>query len=262
MTSHHTPINSLYLSALFSQLVYSNPKDASIKFFNIVKEYPGIILEDNIKLEYYCNKNYSAQAYSWNIENNTYLVFRGTKGLRDIFIDMDIRRNDLDLNKGFQVHNGFHNQFFSLEKDISSFLNNKDIKNLYCVGHSLGGGLASIAAAYYSNVYENSIPINLHTFGSPRVGNNSFVKYIENSNINNWRVYNKNDFVSEIPLSRRFFHVNKYNLCLDYKEKETHKKNKDCIFPRTCDLIRSINIKKPLYGHNVNTYIKNLKLLL
>lgn len=253
MNNRQSQLNQLYVSALFAQLAYTNPKNIETKFMDIIKEHPNIFLEKD-DLRYY-NTNNSAEAYSWNIKHNSYIVFRGTKDFNDILIDMDIRRNELGLNEGFKVHNGFHKQFFSLEQELTQHLNkNTDSETIYFIGHSLGGGLASIAAAYYAYNYNNLKPIKLHTFGCPRVGNNDFVKYIENSNIDNWRVYNKNDIVSKIPLSTNFHHVNKNKLCLD---NEKYKKEK-YLFPRTFDLLKSINIKSPLFGHNINTYISKL----
>lgn len=43
-----------------------------------------------------------------------------------------------------------------------------------CFGHSLGGGLASLAAAHISYIYGKRKNIRLTTFGQPRIGNIAF----------------------------------------------------------------------------------------
>lgn len=88
----------------------------------------------------------------------------------------------------------------------------KDDKNknasIYITGHSLGAALATIAAmdiAVIDLAQEDKIknPINLYTFASPRVGDNTFAKafneFINETRINAFRFANSEDIVPKVP---------------------------------------------------------------
>ncbi|MDH5179183.1 MAG: lipase family protein [Gammaproteobacteria bacterium] len=133
------------------------------------------------------------------------MVFRGTKLMPHDLIT--------DANVGFQtsatgkiVHAGFNNVFKSMEGEIARFLRGLNPHRIHCVGHSLGGALATLAADY---VAEKNIarPV-LYTFGCPRVGGRTFAESLthEAGESNIFRVYHKNDPVSMIPLWP-FIHV-------------------------------------------------------
>ena len=62
-------------------------------------------------------------------------------------------------------------------------------KDVYMTGHSLGAAMATIAATRYQ-------PIELFTFGSPRVGGSKFIRNIKCPHL---RFMNNNDIVCRIP---------------------------------------------------------------
>ena len=64
-------------------------------------------------------------------------------------------------------------------------------KKLYITGHSLGGGMATLAAGR-----QQQRCVYLYTYGSPRVGNK---EYGFNFNVNCYRVQNNNDIVPRVP---------------------------------------------------------------
>ena len=67
-----------------------------------------------------------------------------------------------------RVHKGFVNAFGSilpqLQREERAIL---DADVIHCVGHSLGGAIATLAAGHYAALNKN---VRLYTFGSPRVG--------------------------------------------------------------------------------------------
>ncbi len=67
-----------------------------------------------------------------------------------------------------RVHKGFANAFGSicaqLQREQGAILT-ADV--IHCVGHSLGGAIATLAAGHYARLNK---PVRLYTFGSPRVG--------------------------------------------------------------------------------------------
>ena len=68
-----------------------------------------------------------------------------------------------------QVHAGFKNAFSSIVPNLSGqerIIMDADV--LHCVGHSLGGAIATLVAANYKS--RRGQGVKLYTFGSPRVG--------------------------------------------------------------------------------------------
>jgi hypothetical protein len=104
------------------------------------------------------------------------------------------------------VHAGFNKVFESFKKDILRFCDKHNPTAVHCVGHSLGGGLATMAADFLR--YEKIAQPVLYTFGSPRVGGEQFAQRLTENigEANIFRVYHKSDIVSMVPLWP-FMHV-------------------------------------------------------
>jgi alpha-beta hydrolase superfamily lysophospholipase len=65
------------------------------------------------------------------------------------------------------------------------------------VGHSLGGAIASLAAASLRN---SGLTIALYNFGSPRIGGSTISSYITNQPGGNFRITHWSDPVPKVPL--------------------------------------------------------------
>lgn len=147
-------------------------------------------------------------------EGNIFLLFRGTQYLADWLTNLNISVSRSAC--GQPVHDGFNKAFISMRPKLTEFMNSlqKDkITAVHCIGHSLGGALATICADWVRNSY--SIHPYLYTFGSPRVGLVGFAdactKSVGSSKI--FRAYHKTDIVPFIP-PWPFIHTP--NLGLDY----------------------------------------------
>ncbi len=112
-----------------------------------------------------------------------------------------------DFNIGLQVsdtgkivHAGFNRVYNEFGQKVVSFLRQNNIDTLHCVGHSLGGALASLAA---DSAKQNELVnhANLYTFGSPRVGFSGFAKRLTTNvgDENIFRVHHSTDIVTFIP---------------------------------------------------------------
>ncbi|WLI89463.1 lipase family protein [Massilia sp. R2A-15] len=108
---------------------------------------------------------------------------------------------------GFAVHRGFLRTFDSFEPALRDYLRkaHKNPTIVHIVGHSLGGALATITADY---LRVRGLAVKLYTFGSPRVGVDSFSEQLSNQvgAENMFRVSNQSDPVTMLPIFP-FIHV-------------------------------------------------------
>lgn len=132
-----------------------------------------------------------------------FLIFRGTtmaNNKADVLTDARI--GITSSSTGLPVHCGFHHCFSSMLPKIQTFFNTHkgSIKAVHCVGHSLGGAVASLAADWVAETLK--LPTRLYTFGAPRVGTDWFVKRTTSSigSRNMYRVYHRTDPVPMVPL--------------------------------------------------------------
>ena len=154
------------------------------------------------------------QLYMCKYDNKLITWFRGTESKRDVLVDLNFFRTKFympNVTNNVYVHKGFYNQFNSvfnkLDNNITNYmLENNTNKELIFIGHSLGGALATLGSCYYANKYPN-IKTSCVTFGSPRVGNRSFVKIFNKTVSESYRFVNDNDPVPCLPSRLRYKHV-------------------------------------------------------
>lgn len=109
---------------------------------------------------------------------------------------------------GLPVHAGFNEVWKSFRSDIADFLSQRQRppRLLHCVGHSLGGALATLTADHVSR--QKQCAVALYTFGAPRVGDALFARSLTGRIDKDlfYRVYHPSDPVPMIPLFP-FFHM-------------------------------------------------------
>lgn len=120
------------------------------------------------------------------------VVFRGTSSGTDIFTDIKAWKSK--IHTGECIHSGFLNSFLSIWSELKNFVS--CFKYVNVSGHSLGGALSQIAGLYISDICNN---VNVFTFGSPLVGNDSFIESLEESNVNIITIEHWFDCVTFIP---------------------------------------------------------------
>ncbi|MBY6211729.1 lipase family protein [Microbulbifer agarilyticus] len=134
------------------------------------------------------------------------IALKGTSNGYDGLTDLNAGLKQ--FNTGGFVHQGFYYAFQSFLPELDQFLANlpPDIHTVHCVGHSLGGALATLAADYLKA--KSGCAVNLYTFGSPRVGLSLFsdgaLRRLGEKNI--FRVYHRTDPVPMVP-TWPFIHV-------------------------------------------------------
>ena len=120
------------------------------------------------------------------------LVFRGTHNLLDWLTNVKVLPRAWD-GPG-KVHAGFRDAFESVWQAVDAFLDTIAGPVFY-TGHSLGGALATLAAA-------RRAPQALYTFGAPRTGDAAFARALHTSGnirVPTFRVVNNRDLVTRVP---------------------------------------------------------------
>ena len=132
-------------------------------------------------------------------KGQAFIVFRGTKYLADWLTNLNMSVSP--SNFGQPVHDGFNKAFKSMEPKLRGFVDSlaPGTVTVHCIGHSLGGALATICAEWLKKS-GNKKPY-LYTYGSPRVGLQGFSSTCSNKigAKSIFRAYHKTDIVPCIP---------------------------------------------------------------
>ena len=124
-----------------------------------------------------------AQAYAFKMgaADPLILACRGTSSVQDALVDVSLQLvpfvfADGSPKKGVSVHRGFYGQFKGVMPQVDKLYRGHLAGGgtLLCTGHSLGSSVAALAALYYGQMYPGKV--SYVGFGTPRVGNEEFVK--------------------------------------------------------------------------------------
>ena len=141
-------------------------------------------------------------------QGDVLIACRGTDVVADWLTDGNFAMHSGPT--GSSVHAGFQNTFASfvnqLDTALATLTRGRMVGTVHCVGHSLGGALATLAAAH---CHQRGIGRpELYTFGSPRVGGGRFSSDLTDRLGSNHihRVFHFADPVPMVPLWP-FMHV-------------------------------------------------------
>lgn len=148
----------------------------------------------------------SVKGYSKNsaqailVEHKEYLcmVFRGTDEIADWLDNINAFPEHVLFGK---FHRGFWNSVEDIWKDIYgdyTELFSKKRRPLFLAGHSLGGAMATVAAA---RLIDKDLPfVSVYTFGQPRVMSRSTSRIFNmEAKSRFFRFHNNNDLVTRVP---------------------------------------------------------------
>ncbi len=135
-----------------------------------------------------------------NNKNDIFIIFRGSTKLKADWMT-NARLGVQTSTSGWPVHIGFNSAFKSMLPQIQEFLKNASkTATIHCIGHSLGGAVASITANWIANNKPQNV--KLYTFGAPKPGlmlfANSLTRKVGKKNI--FRTYHATDPVPMVPL--------------------------------------------------------------
>ncbi len=135
------------------------------------------------------------------------IVFRGTRlqvrNLFDVAEFVLINQNDLWTDTKFfpaawptdgKVHSGFLEAFSEISPILDRVVTNRTPgQRVWLTGHSLGGALATLAAAHlgFEQVHAAT------TYGAPRVGDSAFIRSIPEARLA--RYVHRDDWVATVP---------------------------------------------------------------
>ncbi|KAL8844090.1 MAG: hypothetical protein Q9176_001496 [Flavoplaca citrina] len=131
----------------------------------------------------------------------TVLAFRGSSSVRNWITNINFPAEPTDICPSCTAHDGFWDSWVearpgvlaALKTAAASHPNNRVI----VTGHSLGGAIASLAAA---EIRKSGITADLYTYGAPRIAGRVLSNFITNQNKGgNYRVTHKNDPVPRLP---------------------------------------------------------------
>jgi triacylglycerol lipase len=140
------------------------------------------------------------QAFIAYSDSDIILSFRGTTNIQDWMTNSDLSLTSVRSGMG-KVHGGFLRALCVVWDDILQII--KEVQNnaqsIWITGHSLGGALATLAAARFALEIDKPLR-GIYTFGQPRVGDREFAR-IFNAELKHrfFRFVNNSDLVTRIP---------------------------------------------------------------
>lgn len=182
------------------------------------------------------------------------IAVRGTTSYMDAICDVEVNQVLLDAEEDgmcarAMVHGGFHKQFVDLNASIHLDVTRHLVTGgrLWCTGHSLGAGVASLFAVHYGARFPEG-QVAFSGYGTPRSGNAAFSQLMQVSTSSAVCVKNHRDPVcASIPPV--CIHVSSLSLCYEYAGKPV------CIgHDPQPDLANPLFIR----DHDIATYVRNL----
>lgn len=138
------------------------------------------------------------QCFMGIVEESGVIAFRGSDEASDWLKNVSFRKHRNPYGPG-KAHLGFLRGLESVWDTIYPFVASVESDEIHLVGHSYGAAIATVAASAIGYMLRGSGPrVYLHTFGSPRVGNRTFAKFVEQKCIP-LRYVNCNDIVCRVP---------------------------------------------------------------
>lgn len=136
-----------------------------------------------------------AQAYRFRNDHDCVIACRGTEPNEWNDIHADANAAAVLAETAGKVHRGFKREVDDLWPMLETALIDNDQPLWFC-GHSLGGAMATIAAGRCFLSHINSVPEQLYTYGSPRVGDKRYINFVT---LDHYRFVNNNDIVTRVP---------------------------------------------------------------
>lgn len=237
-------------SALFAKLSnysYSKPLEAKRLFSKL-----------SFSSTYY--KNTGSNIFVVENDTDIVVVCRGTeaKEWNDIKADLSFDLSPSRAGVG-KVHQGFRTYTDKLFEPIKNHVLDNPHKCLWLTGHSLGAAMATLFASRLSRSPYDCKVEALFTYGSPKVGNRSFINNF-NERITHHRWVHDGDIVTKVPVYP-YYHSGKMHFIKNNGDVVPDYDRKLSVF-RLLTLLSPYGIWKLLFNdiqdHSSVLYVKHL----
>jgi hypothetical protein len=181
--------NTALSLALASQLSYDNPQTVTDVALNLWRLQSCQFIEAD-----------DTQCFVASSADAAFVAFRGTESLGDWLGNL----NTISTTRSYgRVHRGFLGAFEVVDLRLRAALTRLDRPEILLTGHSLGGALATVAAAEW----QGHLPISwIYSFGQPAVGKGSFRSFFDQHYAGKFiRFVNDDDIIARVPPT--FHHV-------------------------------------------------------
>jgi len=138
--------------------------------------------------------------------------FRGTEktSMKNWLTNLNFGKDPFPgLATSIQVHQGFLGAYLDVQSQVLNAITKAQKACQDCrillTGHSLGGALATIAAADLAVRKIGVDKLSLYTYGSPRVGNDAFATWFNTQVKDSFRVTHADDAVIHVPFDNMGF---------------------------------------------------------
>ena len=200
VSPYKTKLNhgNAYWMARISQAIYEKNPQRNNEV-NRKQMLASLKEEDSGFEEVIAQNNKSTQSALVVHKNYMTMAFRGTDELADWADNLDFRSKKTKFGK---FHKGFLNALNDVWKELFSVYQSKrrefPFRPLFITGHSLGGALATVAAA---RLAKKDLPfISVYTFGQPRAAHRSSKIALQTDLKDKFfRFQNNSDLVTRIP---------------------------------------------------------------
>jgi len=178
-----------WLFAKFSELAYLEPRDGINAYADLGFDATFIDVD-------------GSQAYWLKSDDDLVIVCRGTEPTEFKDIAADLAAIPVPSSTGIgKVHLGFKKSVDNIWPDLHELANDYGkTRTIWCTGHSLGAAMATLVAYRLQRTEDCPNPQALFTYGSPRVGNKTYIKGIEATGVLHFRFVNNADIVARVPL--------------------------------------------------------------
>ena len=257
------PAMDIYITTILSKLSYHSmdeleeraPPEVRHLMKTQIAGFPILIDSD---------RAFDTQVYLWlpTTSRTLYVAFRGTDSWTDVRFDLDYRLASLsDEVPEVKVHSGFHKKYLSIEAQLFDItMGHQELfDKIVVTGHSLGGGLATVAAPMLAAIHPSKT-LECLTFGAPRAGNAAFVNWFRSSVSVNLRIVNDFDPIQSLPLEGHYHHVS-HAISLS-ETGEVCKVPDAPADQRLWNALEDLDFDRFVRDHKLNTYIERVNSLL
>lgn len=179
-------LSHLHRALVFAELsmIAYNDQDEATRAAAAIG-FPAAVLLDND----------GAQAIQFSNDHDCVIACRGTEPDEWNDVRADANATLAVVGTLGKVHSGFNQEVEDLWPLLERVLRESQQPLWFC-GHSLGAAIATISTFRCQQDSSLPDPIELHTFGSPRVGCGQFIKHV---GVKHFRWVHNNDLVTRVP---------------------------------------------------------------